>query len=372
MERVKFIICGVVLLLAASCAHKSKRAATMPPIGVEITTAQSKLVYDRIEVASQISSLYEAIIQPRIDGFLESINYSEGMPIKSGELIFVIDPSQYNIALLTARADLESAHAQEILARSNYQRAIPLAQIDAISQSDLDQYTATHSAAKASVKSAAESVNNAELNLTYTHIYAPIDGIIAQTPAKEGDYVGPSTSLSTLTTISYIDTVEVDIPFPTKIYIQNRPTKSDGSIDNSTLLSNIEITLSGGEFYNYLGEYSYTLQNTPSASSTVVVVAKFPNPDLQLKSGMFAKVRANIGEPKSRITAPQEAISQSQGVNSVWVMKPDSTVEFREVKLGNTIGSSWIIESGVKEGESLLISGQMKVHNGAKVNPIKR
>ncbi len=294
------------------------------------------------------------------------------MPISRGSLLFVINPDTYNIALLTAKANLESAVAQEVLAHNNYQRALPLAQIDAISRSELDQYTATHNAAKSAVKAAREALNNSKLNLSYTRITAPIDGIIAETPAKEGDFVGPSTIFSKLTTISYIDSVEVEIAIPTAIYLRHLNSPESNTYDNDNLLSNIELTLSGNEIYPHKGEYLYTKKSTPSSSSSVVIVAKFPNPNLRLKSGMFARIRANIGTPQQSITVPQMAVSQNQGVNSVWVMLPDSTVKFREVTLGATTGRNWIIESGVESGEDVLLTGQLKVHNGAKVIPIKK
>ncbi len=341
----------------------------MPPQSVEIHVAEEVATYNNIEVSSSITSLYEVVIQPRVDGFLRSINFSDGMPISRGKLLFTIESNTYNIARLAAQAELESAQAQEILARSNYERAVPLARIDAISQSDLDQYRATHSAAIAAVKSAREALNNAELNLSYTRIYAPIDGVIAATSANEGDYVGPSTAISTLTTISYLDTVEVYIPIPTSIYLESVTTTKSGYYDNATLLSDIELTLSGAERYPYKGLYNYTKKDTPTTSSTIVIVAKFPNPELRLKSGMFARIRANIGAQRERVVVPQIAVSQSQGVNSVWIMKPDSTVEFRKVTLGGTTREGWIIDSGIERGESVLLSGQMKVHNGAKVSP---
>ncbi|MFI3292035.1 MAG: efflux RND transporter periplasmic adaptor subunit [Rikenellaceae bacterium] len=371
MEKFKLSLYAIALLVAIACHHRSSKKP-LPPLSVEVATAKSQSIYDQIEVASQIESLYETTIQPRVDGFLDSIAYSPGMPIKRGELLFVINPDSYNIALLAQQANLESAVAQEILAHNNYQRALPLAQIDAISKSDLDQYTATHNAAMATVKSANEALANAELNLSYTRITSPIDGIVAESSAKVGDYVGLATEFSTLTTISYIDSVEVEIPIPTAIYMQHLPSKQSNSYDNLLLLSNIELTLSGGEHYPYLGEYDYTLKSTPSSSSSVVIMAKFPNPEARLKPGMFARVKANIGSANERVIVPQSAVSQNQGVNSVWIMRPDSTVEFRQVTLGNTTAQGWVIQDGVSSGEDVLLTGQLKVHNGAKVIPSKK
>ncbi len=361
MERFKLIVYAIILVVAISC-HRKQKSKPLPPLSVEVATASAKPIFNHVDVATQINALRNVVIQPRIDGFLNSINFTGGgTPIKRGSLLFVIEPNEYNYALLAAKANLESALAQEKLAQSNYLRAIPLAEIDAISQSDLDQYRATHSAAQASVKSTQEALNSAELNVSYTKIYAPIDGIIAETAANEGDYIGPSTAISSLTTISYTDTVEVEVPIPTALYLQ-----SDGS------LSDITLTLSGAEIYGYEGEYYYTLKDSPTASSTVAVMVKFPNPEQRLRPGMFGRVRANIGEAKECVVVPQIAVNQNQGINSVWIMLSDSTVKFTEVTLGNTTGEDWVIESGVKEGDVVLTSGQLKVHNGAKVLPTKR
>lgn len=343
----------------------------MPPLSVEVALSKELSISRRYEVASTVTSLYEVVVQPRIDGFLRSINYSDGMPVERGKLLFTIDDKSYNIARLAAQAQLEAARANEILARSNYERAVPLARIDAISQSDLDQYTATHTASKATTKSAEEALRNAELSLSYTKIYAPISGLVASSPATVGDYVGIGTAISTLTTISYIDTVEVAFPIPTSIYMQSLTTSAEGSFDNSELLSNIELTLSGGQKYEWAGEYGYTQKDSPASSSTVVVVVKFPNPKLQLKSGMFARVSSDIGAPQQRVVVPQIAVSQMQGVNSVWVVGADSVVNLRFVKLGQPTDKGWVVEEGLAAGEMVLCSGQLKVHNGARVVPQK-
>ncbi|MFR9593728.1 MAG: efflux RND transporter periplasmic adaptor subunit, partial [Rikenellaceae bacterium] len=186
----------------------------------------------------------------------------------------------------------------------------------------------------------------------------PIDGIVAESPANEGDYI---TTPTTLTTISYTDTMQVEIPIPTTIYLQHKDS-----------LSNITLQLSGSEKYPHKGIYYYTLKDSPTSSSTVVMTAKFPNPEGRLRPGMFGRVRANIGKERSCVVVPQIAVSQNQGVNSVWVMQSDSTVKFTEVELGAATSEGWIVESGVNSGDVVLTSGQLKVHNGAKVSPQKK
>ncbi len=367
MSKLKLILCTVATLLAISCKHKKSKKEAMPPLKVEVTIATIDSLYNRINIASQIEAINNAIIQPRVDGFLLSTHYQGGMPVKRGQLLFTIDPATYATTLYAAKASLESARASEALAQRNYERAEPLAQIDAISKSDLDQYRATYKSAKASTKSAEETMRSAELEIGYTKIYAPISGIAAKTTASIGDYIGIGTLQSELTSIAQIDTVCVELPIPTSKYMQYTSNVANGSFNNADLLSDIVMTLPDSSIYEHKGEYYYTLKDTPSQTSTVVIVAKFPNPSLSLKEGMFTRIGANIGERKACIIVPKTAVSQLQGVNSVWIIKPDSTAEWRTVTLGDTYGSLWNITSGVQAGERVVVSGGLKLHNGVKV-----
>ncbi len=324
-------------------------------------------LYDRVNIASQIQGINSAVIQPRVDGFLIATHYQGGMPVRRGDLLFTIDPSTFATSLYSAQAAVESAKASEALAQRNYERAAPLAEIDAISQSDLDQYRASYKAARASTKQAEEGLRNAELEIGYTKIYAPISGVAAKTTAARGDYIGPGTLQSELTSISQLDTICIELPIPTAKFLRYEDSTSSGSFNNSALLSDIELTLADSTIYNYMGEYYYTRKDTPSATSTVVVVARFPNPDLKLKAGMFARVTANIGASRGCITVPRTAVSQLQGINSVWVIESDSTAQWRKVALGESRNGMWEITQGLAQGEKVVVSGGLKLHNGVKV-----
>ncbi len=367
MEKLKLSLYIFVAIVAISCKQKQTKVQ-VPPIKVSVTEVAVESLYNRINIATQIEALRNAVIQPRVAGFLLSTHYQGGMPVRRGDLLFTVDPASFATTLYAARASVESARASEVLAQRDYQRAEPLAAIDAISQSDLDQYRATYKAAKASTKSAEESLRSAELEISYTKIHAPFSGIAAKSNATRGEYIGPGTLQSELTTISQIDTISVELPIPTSRYLRSRQRGEQDSFDNSTLLSDISLTLPDSTKYEYYGEYYYTLKDTPASSSLVVVVVKFPNPDLRLKEGMFARVAANIGERQACLVVPRVAVSQMQGVNSLWVIKPDSTAQWREVTLGDLYGSKWEIESGVEAGERVVVSGGLKLHNGAKVS----
>ena len=351
MNRLLIVAGLVSALLPAGCGrHKPKPA--MPPLQVETARAVTDSIPNRMSFIGYLSSNFDAVIQPRINGFLLSKRFSNGMPVKRGQLLFTIDPDQLSTTMLAAEAALQSAKAQALEAQNNYERAVPLAKINAISQAQLDQYTAQYKAAEASLRS-------------------PIDGIIEHTAAHVGDYVGPGTQFSVLTSISNIDTLTVDVAIPMAEYL--RAAGGRGSIyDNEGLLSDIRLTLADGTRYPYGGLYDYTRKDVSSSTGTLVLVVMFPNPDRSLKPGQFARVSANVGPVQPRVIVPQQSVSQAQGVNSVWVVRPDSTAAYRRVVLGDTYGTMWCVDEGLAEGEQVVTAGQQKLRNGMKVIPVIR
>lgn len=357
------------VLLSAGCKSRKKPEA-MPPLRVVTAEAAADSLPVRMSFIGYLESNFDAVIQPRVNGYLASKQYGNGMPVKKGQLIFTIDPVQFSTTMLAAEAALQSARAQELEAKNNYERAVPLSKINAISQSQLDQYTAQYKAASSSVRSAEQTLRNAQLEVGYTKLYAPIDGIIEHTPAHVGDYVGPGTQFSVLTTISNLDTMTVDVAIPMTQYLRYAvPGRS--IYENDGLLSDIRLTLADDVQYPLGGLYDYTRKDVSNNTGTIVLVVMFPNPDLTLKAGQFARVEANVGGMQPRVVVPQQAVDQAQGLNSVWIVKPDSTAEYRRVELGDTYGKMWSIESGVAAGETVVVSGRQKLRDGMKVVPVK-
>lgn len=368
MDRFSSLACLLAIGLAG-CAKES-RAPHMPLLKVEVVEAQMDSVPNRMGFVGYLASHYDAIIQPRVAGYLHSMHYQSGMPVRKGQLLFSIGAELLSTTMLAADAALQSAGAQAIEAQNNYRRAVPLARINAISQSQLDQYTAQHKAAEAAVRSAEQSLRNARLEVGYARLYSPIDGVAAYADAHVGDYVGPATQFSILTTVSNIDTMTVEVAIPMDEYLRSAG-EHKSIYDNRGLLSDICLTLSDGSQYPHEGAYDYTRKDISNTTGTIVVVVMFPNPRLSLKQGQFARIEANIGPTQQHVVVPQQCVSQAQGVNSVWVVRADSTAEFRQVALGATYSGGWCIDSGIDRGEWIIASGQQKMHHGMKVIPIK-
>lgn len=360
-----FIFLLLIATFSVTCTHH-KAASESAPLTIEVARVESKRLPYVKEFVAPISANYSATIQPRIAGFLLRSSFRNGMPVAQGDLIFTLDDAPQRANRLAAEAALSSAKAKAVQARRNYERAIPLSRINAISQTQFDQYTAENLAAIAAVKSAEQTLRNARLDEGYTRIYAPIDGIISSSAAVAGDYVGPGTQFATLTTIQNIDTICVDLAIPMSEYLAVSGRKSF-SYDNATLLSNIELRVADGSRYSEGGFYKYTRQSIASEMGTIVLVIGFANPNYELKTGQFARVSATMGADRERIVVPQRAVSQVQNITSVWVIRPDSTAEYRKVEMANTIGEEWVVQSGVEVGEMVATTGLQKLRNGAKV-----
>lgn len=355
----------------SACGHKAPKAQ-MPDPHITVAKAYKKELPTRMQFVGQTYSLADVTIQPRVSGYLLSTHYEQGMPVRKGQLLFKLDPEPMLVEVTRAEAALASAKSQLVEAQNNYNRSVPLARINAISQSALDQATATLASAKANLRSAQAALRSANLDLSYTTIYAPSDGVIGETVGSVGDYVGPGTNNIVLNTISIIDSVYVYISIPTAKYLSivQRDSLDRPLYDNKGLLTDVDMILADGTLYPYKGEYEFTERAVNNQTGAVVIRVLFPNPERYLKPGQYVKINANVGGGTGTVLVPQRAVMQSQGVNSVYVVGKDSTVAYRSVTLGDTYGTEWGILEGLEPGEEVLTEGLQKVRSGMKIVPV--
>lgn len=350
-------------LVAAGC--KPKTVATTEATKVVVTKAISERVVQPLRFNSLIYSNYDATIQPRVEGYLMSKNFTKGMPVEQGQVLFTIDSAPIRLEVESNRAALASAKVNLLEAQNNYQRAVPLAAIDAISQSALDQYKASYAAAEAAVDAAQSQLDNSLLLLGYTTIASPIEGIIDDSGATVGDLVGPSSTYSTLATISNTDQVGVHLQIPFARYLQSK--QQGATYDNSGLLSNISLLLADGTTYPYKGEYAYTKRDVGDRTGSLIIVAGFPNPEGRLQIGESVTVVADVGSPEGVVMVPQRAVVQELGTAGVWTVNTQREAHFVVVELGRTFGDHWIIDRGLVGNELVVVEGIQKLRNGTKV-----
>lgn len=364
----------LALLSSGGCGHKKKKGAPQaaPALELEVVKASTENFRRKMDFPGRIYPNHEAVIQPRANGFILSKEFTDGMPVRKGQVLYRIDDPQSRSSVAAAQATVTSAQAALTEAENNYRRAVPLAGIDAISKSALDQYTATYESAKANLRSAQAQLQNARVQLGYSTIYAPLDGIINSIAVSAGDYVGPGTKYSSLNTVTDTDTVKVEISMPVSTYLNLRGPGTDSvpTYDNSRFLSDIRLTLPDGTPYPYPGTYAYTQNNPGNEMGTIVFVVRFPNPEGILKAGQFINIAAGVGVESDVVLVPQQSVMQQQGTASVWIVEPDSTLSYRAVTLGNTFGPLWIIEKGVMPGETVLAGGIIKARGGMKIKPV--
>lgn len=342
----------------------------MPPMRIQVATVVADTVSLEYEFVTHLESGFEAVVQPRVSGYLLRSILKSSRVVEKGELLFVIDANLLNTSLRSAEAQLLSAQAKEAEARSTYERAKPLVEINAISQTQIEEYRANYLSAQQAVRSARQQVESARLQVGYARITAPISGIAAAATAHEGDYVGAGTQFSSLTTISNMDSLKAELSLPTSTYLRVAGGER-AMYDNRGLLSNIRLFLTNGEEYEYSGEYDYTQQSISPTAGTITLVVKFPNPDYRLKAGEYARIRCDLGERRERVLVDQRAVQSVQGVNSVWVIGRDSMAEYRRVELGETYGRYYIVDDGLLSGEVVALTGSQKLRNGVKVVPVK-
>ena len=369
MQTKDLIIVSVVALSLLSACRKDRhpKSAASPSLQIEVAEVVSDSITMEYEFTTHLESNYDAVIQPRVSGYLLRKSFEAGMPVRKGDLLFVIESDLLSTSMRSAEAQLYSAEAQLTESRNNYDRAKPLAEINAISQSQLDQYRAEYLSAQSAVKSARQSLESAKLQVGYARITSPINGIIASTTAHAGDYVGPGTQFQVLTTISNLDTLSASLAIPTSLYLKY--ARGNNSYSNRNLLSDIRLYLSSGQEYAFRGVYDHTKQDISSTSGTISIVVNFPNPEQQLKAGEFATVKVGLGGKRKAVLLPEQAVTRIQNIASVWVVKADSSVEYREVMLGESLRDRWIVERGLQAGEQVALTGLQKLHNGMKVIP---
>lgn len=365
MHRATLVGCAVALLVAA-CGGDGAKAASGAVVDVVVAPVQVRDVPIVVEWAAQTFGANDIEIRARVKGFLTSKVYKEGSLVKRGDLLFQIDPSEYQAAVAQARATMNEAQANLSKANTDVARLRPLAERNAVSRQDLDHAVAAQSAAESQVAAARAAMNTAQLNLSYTKITSPITGLAGVSQADVGSLVG-SPGPTLLTVVSQVDTVKVKFRISEQEYLTLRRALGDSVSTAVRPPARLELVLSDGSVYNQKGQVVTVDRNIDPATGTLGIEALFPNPVGLLRPGQFGRVRAPVTTRTNAILVPQRAVREMQGTFSVGVLKPDSTVEIRPVKAGARVGSDWVVDTGLVAGTVIVVEGMQKVRPGVKV-----
>ena len=363
------LVSAVLLLNAFGCGNSKVRAASPPrPLLVEVAQVIQKDVPVQGEWVGTLEGYVNAQIQPEVTGYLIRQDYREGGLVKKGQLLFEIDPRPFQAVLDQAKGQLAQAEAQMANAELNVKRDVPEAQAHAIPQSQLDTDTQALLAAKATVEAAQAAVEQAAINLGYTKVTSLIDGIAGINTVQVGNLVGPS---AVLTAVSQVSPIKLYFPISEQEYLRMADGGSPGSVDWLTHASRIplRLTLSDGSTYPHPGRIIFADRQVNTQTGTIQIVGEFPNSRNLLRPGQYARVQAPTGSIAGALLIPQAAVNQQQGTYQVAVVGSDNRAQLRTVQVGQTVGTLWVITSGLKPGERVIAVGADKVKEGGLVNP---
>jgi len=352
-------------LLAAACSRKPAQTAPAPP-EVLVTTVQPRDVPRVLERVATLDGFINANINAQVQGYIVSRDYQEGSVVKKGDLLFTIDPRPFQAALAQAKGTLAKDQANQVKADADKKRAVDLFKKKVISDQERDTAIAAADSSTANVEADKAAVQQAEINLSYTKITAPIDGMVGFANNQVGDLVGPSTG--PLTTMSQVDPIKAVVTAgegPFTDFVSRHPDATERNAYVKTL--QFELILGNGEVYPQKGNFYALDRSLDVKTGSIRYYVTFPNPGNVLRPGQFGNVRFVADMKKGAMVIPQEAVNELQGSYQVAVVGDDNKVSIRPVKMGERIGAMWEVTEGLKPGDKVVVQGIQKAREGVQV-----
>ncbi|HEX4451013.1 MAG TPA: efflux RND transporter periplasmic adaptor subunit [Kofleriaceae bacterium] len=383
------ILALVALVALVACSKKtSAPAGPPPPAPVTITTVEKRDVSLYIEAVGSLDGYVNADIRARVKGYLQTQSYKDGGPVKAGQLMFTIEPTEYQAAAQTAQAALSRARVAQARNKTDLSRNQGLFKAGMISQQDVDNATSAVADAEAQVAAAQAQLQAAQLNLSYATIKSPIDGVAGLALVRVGNLVGQD-GPTLLTTVSQLDPVRVNFPLNELDYVRYPDRfahleardlawakKEFGRLDalkpgeGKPEDSGVEIVLADGSAYPHRGVIVAANRQIDATTGTVQIQALVSNPDGALRPGEYAKVRLRrANEGQNVVVVPEKALLSVQGTYSVAIVGPDNKVTLKRLELGPSSNGERVVLKGLAGGEHIVIDGLQRVTDGATVAP---
>jgi RND family efflux transporter MFP subunit len=404
------VVVLVTLLTTTGCSNQTAGATATAPVDVEVAEVEQRDVPIYFEWIGTLDGFVNADIKAQVTGYLLEQAYQEGSFVKKGQLLFQIDPRPFQAALelaqgqqaqsegqlAQARAELAQAQAQVAIAEANQHRTqldveryTPLAEQKAITQQDLDNATQNNLAAKAQVQSAQAQVataraqilaataavesakataETAQINLGFTKLTSPIDGIPGIAQQQVGSLVSPASP--TITTVSTLDPIKVYFTVAEQEYLDfHRRYSTPATVDAERKGLRLELILADGTVYPQNGSFYFADRQVDVRTGAIRVAGLFANPGNTLRPGQYGRIRTALRVQPGALLVPQRAVNELQGIYQIAVVDGQNKVNIRTVKVGDRIGSDWLINEGIKPGERVVAEGIQKVRPGMQVNP---
>ena len=364
------LIFALFMAVLPSC--KEEQQAVISPTAVTVVSVLQKDVPIYQEYVGQTYGIYDIPIRARVHGFLEGIHFNEGTRVKKGDHLYSIDPQPYKAKVAAKLSDIAQAKTLLVKAENDLRRYEPLAEANAVSQSDLDNARAQYEASIAQLDAAKANHDLANIELGYTEIYSPIDGIIGKTKAKVGEFVGQNPNPVILNTVSDVSSINVEFFLSERQYLvfakEFFSHEETSEFKKEKKNDNLELILADGSVFKNKGRVIFVDREINASTGSLLVQARFINPNGLIRPGQYAKVKAEITVKKDALLIPQSCVMELQGQRSVYIVNDSSKVQTVQITTGPKIDDYWLVEDGLKPTDKVILDGIQKVENGVLVD----
>lgn len=370
---IKMAAAASILALTSACgdAESSKQASapSMPPSAVSIVEVIPEAIPILNELPGRIAPVRIAEVRPRVSGIVLERVFEQGSIVKEGDILYRIDPELFNVQVKSAQATLQRAEALQLQARQAADRQKRLKERNVSSGQQVDDAIAALAQADAEVAIAKAGLDQAQLNLNYAEIDAPISGRIGRAMITEGALVSAN-SPESLATIQQTDPVYADFTQSASALMKLRKAMENGALSGSDSgEAKVKLLLDDGNEYGHDGSLLFLEAVVDETTGQVTLRGEFPNPKGELLPGMYVRVLIEQGVEKNAIAVPQQAVQRNAGGNSsVYIVNEQNIVELKPVGVGRSVGDRWVINSGLTAGDKVIVEGFQKIRPGAPVN----
>jgi len=372
MKRLISFIAIITLLF--SCKQEEMGSSDVAPPPVHVL----KVVQDNVELEKEfVGQVYGKVdipIRARVEGFLQGIHFQEGRPVKKDQLLYSIDPDPFLQSVAAAESELAAANTELTRASNDLDRIKPLADMNALSQRDLDGAIASKEAAEAMVDAAEAGLRAEKIRLSYTKLYSPINGVIGKTNAKIGEFVGREPNPVILNTVSRVDSIRVEFFITEDDYLylarEAQLARESGKVPEGQKSRPMKLILSDGSVFDQEGYVDFVDRSVGVATGSILIQSSFPNPDKLIKPGQFARVRVVVESVEDGLLVPQRSVSEFQGNFFVLKVDENSKVEQAKVEIIGPHKDYYLIGSGLEKGDKIVFESIQQVKSGMTITPI--
>ena len=352
---------------AAGCQEKQAPPPAAPP-EVVVTSVVQRDVPIQMEMVGQTRGSQDVEIRARVEGFLEDVSFTEGSVVRKGQVLYRIDPKPFQATLANSQADLATAQARLAKTTNDVNRYRPLVAQQAVSQQELDNALSAQSAAQAQVEAQKAKVDQSKIDLGYTTVVSPIDGLVGTTQVKAGNLVGRGDA-TLLTTVSELDPILFRAGISEAEYLRLSRRVDELRKERNGAPVPINLVLADGTVHPHPGRLDVIERAVDAATGTLTIQFKFPNPGGLIRPGQYGRAQFVLETRKGALLVPQRAVQELQNLYNVAVVGSDNTVSVKNVTVGPRVGNLWVIEKGLAPTDRVVVEGLQRVRPGMPVTP---